>query len=238
MPRFGTTECHSKSAGGDSDKISSLEMANGNLRKGLTATMNRLDQFLSHQKKGHAQLGELHRKVDFMRDELTAWEVYFQQQPPEGSGIPEKQVIEVQAPTTVITTMAHQGDTKIEVSDPDSFPVGKYIVIQESLIYMVMGKGSLILDRPLSRDFLTGTTVRLLTDTDQKRVESNDIYLQNPQTTHSYNGECGISPMPHGGNGNQGTSPHIEQMGLDINSHSGNGGSLESDPATTPLPCG
>ena len=83
-----------------------------------------------------------------MRDELTAWEVYFQQQQPDGSGIPEKQVIEAQTPTTVITTMAHQGDTKIEVSDPDSFPVGKYIVIQESLIYMVMGKGSLILDRP------------------------------------------------------------------------------------------
>ena len=95
-------ECQSKSSGGDSGKISSLEVANGNLRKGLTATMARLDQFLSHQKKEHAQLGELHRKVEFMRDELTAWEVYFQQQP-EGSGIPEKHVVEVQTPTTVIT---------------------------------------------------------------------------------------------------------------------------------------
>ena len=150
--------------------------------------MTRLDQFPSYQKKE----GELHRKVDFMRDELRMG-VYFQQQA-EGSGIPEKWVIEVQTPTTVITTTAHQGDTKIEVSDPDAFPVENYIVIQESLIYMVMGKGSSILDRPLNRDFLTGTSVRLLTDTDQYRVEPNVMFLQNPQTTHSHNGECGNSP--------------------------------------------
>ena len=37
--------------------------------------------------------------------------------------------------------MAHQGDTRMEVSDLELFPVGKYIVIQESLIYMVTGKG-------------------------------------------------------------------------------------------------
>ena len=108
-----------------------------------------------------------------MRDELTAWEVYYQQQP-DVSGAPEKQSEEVetvQTPASVITTMARQGDTKIEVSDPDCFPVGKYIVIQESLIYLVVGKGSLVLDRPLSRDFLSGTSVRLLTDTDQYRSE-------------------------------------------------------------------
>ena len=71
------------------------------------------------------------------------------QQQPDASGIPEKQPEEaeaVQVPASVITTMARQGDTKIEVSDPDCFPVGKYIVIQESLIYLVVGKGSLVLD--------------------------------------------------------------------------------------------
>ena len=44
----------------------------------------------------------------------------------------------------------------IEVTDPERFPIGKYIVIQESLIYLVEGNGSLILDRPLCRDFLGG----------------------------------------------------------------------------------
>ena len=216
-------------AGGDPGKISSLETAIGMLRKGLTATVTRLDQFLSYQKKERAHLGDLHTKVDSMRDELTAWEV---QQNPDASGIPERQAVEVHTPTTVITTMACQGDTKIEVSEPDLFPVGKYIVIQESLIHMVTGKGSLILDRPLNRDFLTGTSVRLL----QYRVDSN--YLQNPQTTHSNNGEGENSSTPHGGNWGLGTNPHIEQMGLNLNSHSGNGGGLESDTATTPLPCG
>ena len=68
-----------------------------------------------------------------MRDELAAWAVYYQQQP-DVSGIPEKQPEEEetdQVPASVITTMARQGDTKIEVSNPDCFPVGRYIVIQE-----------------------------------------------------------------------------------------------------------
>ena len=175
-----------------------------------------------------------------MRDERTAWEVYYQQQP-DASGVPEKQPEQAesfQTPLSVITTMARQGDTKIEVADPDLFPVGKYIVLQESLIYMVVGKGSLILARPLSRDSLTGTNVRLLTDTDQYRVESTDIYLQNPQPSHYRNGEGEIPTTPHGGNGNLGTTPHIEQMGLDVNSYSGNGGAVESDTTASPLPCG
>ena len=107
----------------------------------------------------------------------------------------------VLTPVSFITTMAHQGDTKIEVSDPDCFPVGKYIVLQESLIYTVTGKGSLILDRPLSRDFLTGTSVRLLTDADQYRAESTDIYLQNPQSSHFTNGERRNSQFPMEGMG-------------------------------------
>ena len=102
---------------------------------------------------------------------------------------------------------------------------------------MVVGKGSLILDRPLTRDFLAGTNVRLLTDTDQYRVESTDIYLQNPQPSHSRNGERETPMTPHGGNGNLGTTPHIEQMGLDVNSHSGNG-AVESDTSASLLPCG
>ena len=33
--------------------------------------------------------------------------------------------------------MASKGDVEIEVTDPDRYPIGKYIVIQESLIYLV-----------------------------------------------------------------------------------------------------
>ena len=54
-------ECHSKATGGDSKRISSLENTMETLKKGLTATVTRLDQFLSYQKKEHAQIGELRR---------------------------------------------------------------------------------------------------------------------------------------------------------------------------------
>ena len=66
-------------------------------------------------------------------------------------------------------------------------------MIQESLIYMAEGKGSLIADRPLCRDFLAGTPVRPLVEEDQYRVEDGEIYLWNPQPPHSNNGEHGNS---------------------------------------------
>ena len=72
-----------------------------------------------------------------------------------GNGENQNEVEEPhQTPTTALTAKASKGDVEIEVTDPDRYPIGKYIVIQESLIYPVEGKGSLILERPLYRDFL------------------------------------------------------------------------------------
>ena len=232
-------ECHSKNPGGDQSQISSLEKNVETLKRGLSATMGRLDQFLSHQKRDHAQVQDMKKVLDLTRDEMAAWMVHFQQQQPNLSGIPEKQAeeqIPYQVPTTVLTAMASQGDVEIEVTDPERYPIGKYIVIQESLIYLVEGKGSLILDRPLCRDFLAGTTP--LSDEDQYRHEDGEIYLRNPQPSHSNNGEHGNSSLSQGQNGNMGTSPHIELVGLDGNSHSGNGEAVDTDPSNNLLPCG
>ena len=121
-------ECHSKNPGGDQSKISSLEKNGETLKEGLKATMGRLDQFLSHQKKDHAQVQEMNRDLNLIRDELAAWAVYFQQGP-EPLGASEKQPEFQQpsvVPTTVLTAMASQGDVKIEVTDPDRCPIGKY----------------------------------------------------------------------------------------------------------------
>ena len=134
--------------------------------------------------------------------------------------------------------MASQGDVEIEVTDPERYPIGKYIVIQETLIYLVEGKGSLILDRPLCRDFLAGTIVRPLSDEDQYKREDGEIYLSNPQPPHTDNGEHGNSNLSQGQNGNMGTSPQIELAGLDANSHSGNGEAVDTDPSNNLLPCG
>ena len=48
-------ECHSN-PGGDSSKIPALERGVDSLKRGLEATMDRLDQVLSHQKKDHARI--------------------------------------------------------------------------------------------------------------------------------------------------------------------------------------
>ena len=210
------------------------------LKRGLTATVDRLDQVLSHQKKDHARIQEIQQALDMTRDELAAWAVHLQQQPtPFWTGENQNEVTEpYQAPTTVLTVMASKGDVEIEVTDPDGYPIGKFIVIQESLIYLVEGKGSLILERPLCRDFLAGTPVRPLNDMDQYRTDDDgEIYLHNPSQPHSHNEGQGYSTNSHGQNGNLGTPGHIELDGLGGDPHLENGETMEPDQVDR-LPCG
>ena len=150
-----------------------------------------------------------------------------------------------------MTAMARKGDVVIEVTDPDRYPIGKFIVIQESLIYLVEGKGSLILERPLSRDFLAGTPVRPLSDVDQYWTDDNgEIHLHNPNNSHSQNEGQGSSTNPHSQNEGLGnfTNPHaqngnagipglIELDGTGGEPHLGNGEAVEANQAER-LPCG
>ena len=181
------------------------------LKRGLKTIVDRSDQFLSHQKKDHARIQEIQQALDVTRDELAAWAVHLQQQQqqfPCGAGENQKEVEEpYQTPTTVMTVMARKGDVVIEVTDPDRYPIGKFIVIQESLIYLVEGKGSLILERPLSRDFLAGTPVRPLSDMDQYWTDDDgEIHLHNPTNSHSHNEGQGNSTNSHSHNEGQGNS--------------------------------
>ena len=212
-------ECHSKNPGGDQFKGQALEKGVDALKRGLKVTMDRLDQFLSHQKKDHARIQEIQQALDVTRDELAAWAVHLQQQQQFascGNGENQNEVEETyQTPPTVLIAKASKGDVVIEVTDPDRYPIGKYIVIQESLIYLVEGKGSLILERPLCRDFLAGTQVRPLSDADQYRTEDDgEIYLHNPPQSHSHNAGHGNSTNPHS---------HNEGQGSSTNSHGQNG---------------
>ena len=206
-------ECHSKNPGGDQFKIPVLEKGVDALKRGLKATMDRLDQFLSHKKKDNVRVQEIQQALDVTRDELAAWAVHLQQQQQVAdcrNGESQNEVEEpYQNPTTVLTAKASKGDVVIEVTDPDRYPIGKYIVIQESLIYLVEGKGSLILERPLCRDFLAGTQVRPLSDADQYRTEDDgEIYLHNPPQSHSHNAGQGNSTNSHSHNEGQGNSTH------------------------------
>ena len=242
-------ECHSKNPGGDQSKIPMLEKGLNALKQGLKATMDRLDQFLSHQKKDNARVREIQQALDMTRDQLAAWAVHpqqqQQQQAPWGVGDDQNEAEEpYQTPITVLTAKASKGDVKVEVTDPDRYQIGKYIVIQESLIYLVEGQGSLILERPLCRDFLAGTQVRPLSDADQYRTEDDgEIYLHNPPQSHSHNagqknsvnshsqnGEQGSFTNSQGHNGNVGTPRLIE---LDGQGREGN-----EDDQLEQLPCG
>ena len=145
-------ECHSKNPGGDQSKIPVLEKGVDSLKRGLKTIVERLDQFLSHQKRDHAKIQEIQQALDVTRDELAAWAVHLQQQQQTvhcETGETQSAGEETPpTPTTVMTAMARKGDVVIEVTDPDKYQIGKFIVIQESLIYLVEGKGSLILERP------------------------------------------------------------------------------------------
>ena len=250
-------ECHSKNPGGDQSKIPTLEKGLNALKQGLKATMDRLDQFLSHQKKDNARVREIQQALDVTRDELAAWAVHLQQQQqqqaaPWGIGEDQNEAEEsYQTPITVLTAKASKGDVVIEVTDPDRYQIGKYIVIQESLIYLVEGKGSLILERPLCRDFLAGTQVRPLSDADQYRTEDDgEIYLHNPPqshshnagqenstNSHSHNGEQGNFTNSQGQNGNVGTPGLIELDGQGGETPVGSGEGNE-DNQLERLPCG
>ena len=113
------------------------------------------------------------------------------------------------------------------------------------------GKGSLILERPLCRDFLAGTQVRPLSDADQYRTEDDgEIYLHNPPQSHSHNAGRGNSTNSHshnegqgnstnshGQNGNVGTPGLIELDGQGGEPHLENGEVNETN-QTERLPCG
>ena len=49
---------------GDQSKIPVLEKGVDSLKRGLKATMDRLDQFLSHQKKDRVRLQEIQQALD------------------------------------------------------------------------------------------------------------------------------------------------------------------------------
>ena len=83
------------------------------LKRGLKATMDRLDQFLSHQKKYNVRVQEIQQALDVTRDELAAWAVHLQQQQQVAdcrNGESQNEVEEpYQNPTTVLTAKASKG---------------------------------------------------------------------------------------------------------------------------------
>ena len=62
--------------------------------------------------------------------------------------------------------------TRIYVDDQTHFKVGKIIIICELFMAQVIALGSLVLDRPLDRDYPAGSPIRELTPADDYVVDA------------------------------------------------------------------
>ena len=65
-----------------------------------------------------------------------------------------------------------KGMTRIYVDDQTHFKVGKIIIICELFMAQVVAFGSLVLDRPLDRDYPVGSPIREVTPTDDIVVDA------------------------------------------------------------------
>ena len=72
-----------------------------------------------------------------------------------------------------------KGVTRIYVDDQTHFKVGKIIIICELFMAQVIALGSLVLDRPLDRDYPAGSPIRELTPADDYVVDARGRNIVN-----------------------------------------------------------
>ena len=73
---------------------------------------------------------------------------------------------------TCATIFERKGVTRIYVDDQTHFKVGKIIIICELFMAQVIALGSLVLNRPLDRDYPAGSPIRELTPADDYVVDA------------------------------------------------------------------
>ena len=94
--------------------------------------------------------------------------------PPTGSRVvetPPRNYVEGFANTT-LTMAALKGSRRIYVQDQTGFRIGRIILIHDLFAAQIVAYGSIVLDRPVDRDYPVGSTVRELTPLDDHRVDS------------------------------------------------------------------
>ena len=76
-------------------------------------------------------------------------------------------------PKTVLTMAALKGTRRLCVQDQTGFRIGGIILIHDLFAAQIVAYGSIVIDRPVDRDYLIGYTVRELTPEDDQRVDSH-----------------------------------------------------------------
>ena len=75
-------------------------------------------------------------------------------------------------PSTVLTMAALKGTRRLYVQDQSGFRIGRIVIIHDLFAAQVVAYGSIVIDRPVDRDYPVGSTVRELTSQDDHRVDS------------------------------------------------------------------
>ena len=94
--------------------------------------------------------------------------------PPTGGGVLSTPLRsrEEEYPATVLTMAALKGTRRLYVQDQSGFRIGRIVIIHDLFAAQIVAYGSIIIDRPVDRDYPLGSTVRELTPQDDHRIDS------------------------------------------------------------------
>ena len=93
--------------------------------------------------------------------------------PTVSRGVDTPQIDHVEGFATTILTMAPLKATRrLYVQDQTGFRTGRIVIIHDLFAAQIVALGSIVIDRPVDRDYPAGSTVRELTPEDDHRVDS------------------------------------------------------------------
>ena len=89
-----------------------------------------------------------------------------------GVGEPNQVTLSDGFPKTVLTMAALKGTRRLYVQDQTGFRIGRIVIIHDLFAAQIVAHGSIVIDRPVDREYPIGSTVRELTPEDDHRVDS------------------------------------------------------------------
>ena len=138
--------------------------------------------------------------------------------PPTGGGVLSTPLRsrEEGFPSTVLTMAALKGTRRLYVQDQSGFLIGRIVIIHDLFAAQIVAYGSIIIDRPVDRDYPIGSTVRELNPQDDHRVDSQGRTVINGVVMDLGDfGSNTLSLENHVGSGRQ--IPPLPEDGLLVN---------------------
>ena len=128
---------------------------------------------------------------------------------------PPRNYVEGFAATT-LTMAALKGTKRLYVQDQTGFRIGRIVIIHDLFAAQIVAYGSIIIDRPVDRDYPAGSTVRELTPLDDHRVDAQGrTFINGVAMDPGDHGSNALSIENHVGSGRQ--IPPVPEDGMLIN---------------------